>query len=74
MKGCGRSLVQRSLNRDQKKVITCLVQNKDGYSNLCASADQTAYGTRVLRLVDDVAPLSGGLLVLCRDISLLAEI
>lgn len=60
------------------KIITCLVQNTDGYTNLCSllTRRHMAGGvagrlTGSFSLMNDVAPLAGGLLVLCRDIDLL---
>ncbi len=54
------------------KIITCLVQSKDGYSNLCSLLTKR-HMDKSFTLVNALGSLSGGLLVLCRDISLLAQ-
>ncbi len=60
------------------RLITCLVQDKDGYTNLCSlltrrhkAASLAGNLAGSFSLADEVAPLAGGLLVLCRDIDLL---
>ena len=50
--------------------ITCLVQNKDGYANLCALLTRR-HMVKSFSLMIDVAPLSDGLVVLCRAADLL---
>lgn len=55
-----------------KKIITCLVQNEDGYSNLCTLLTRR-HMDKNFCLMDDVALHTGGLIVLCRDISLLQQ-
>ncbi|TKB23787.1 DNA polymerase III subunit alpha [Desulfopila sp. IMCC35006] len=55
-----------------KKCITCLVQNKIGYTNLCGLLTRRHMG-QSFTLMDDVASLATGLLVLCRDTSLLQK-
>lgn len=55
-----------------EKIITCLVQNKDGYSNLCTLLTKR-HMDKSFSLADDVAPLTGGLTVLCRDRGLLGK-
>lgn len=54
------------------KSITCLVQNKQGYSNLCQLLTRRHMANN-FRLMDDVAPLAGGLVVLCRAVDLLQK-
>lgn len=53
-----------------KRVITCLVQNKEGYSNLCQliSARKTKEN---FSLAADVAPLAGSLVILSSDMDLI---
>ncbi len=55
-----------------KTIITCLVQNEDGYSHLCTLLTKR-HMDKTFSLADDVAPLTGGLLVLCRDHHLLQK-
>ena len=55
-----------------KKTITCLVQNKDGYANLCALLTKR-HMAKSFRLIDDAACLADGLLFLCRDTDLLQK-
>ncbi len=55
-----------------KKIITCLVQNKNGYTNLCALLTRR-HMAKSFRLMDDVISLTDGLLVLCRDTNLLQK-
>ncbi len=55
-----------------KKIITCLVQNKEGYANLCALLTRR-HMVKSFRLIDDVASLSDGLIILCRAVDLLHQ-
>ena len=57
---------------ESKKIITCLVQNEDGYTNLCALLTRR-HMDQNFRLMTDVAPSAGGLIVLCRDTGLLQK-
>ena len=53
-----------------KESITCLAQDKEGYSNLCVLLTRR-HMAKKFSLIDDVAPLAGGLIVLCRAVDLL---
>ena len=55
-----------------EKIITCLVQNKEGYANLCTLLTER-HMDKHFNLTDDVAARAGGLVVLCRDIKLLQK-
>jgi len=53
-----------------KRVITCLVRNKDGYANLCSLLTRR-HMDKDFSLAADLPPRAAGLIVLCRDVTLL---
>jgi len=53
-----------------ERIITCLVQNKDGYTNLCTLLTRR-HMDKSFSFADDVVSLAAGLIVLCRDTGLL---
>jgi DNA-directed DNA polymerase III PolC len=56
---------------DSGKMVTCLVQNPEGYANLCRLLTRR-HMAESFKLADDLPPFADGLLVLCRDVLLLA--
>ena len=54
------------------KIITCLVKNIDGYTNLCTLLTKRHMDNN-FSLMDDIAPLADDLIVLCSDILLLQK-
>lgn len=54
------------------QVVTCLVQNGEGYSNLCRLLSRR-HMVEIFQLAGDLPPLAEGLLVLCRDHKLLTD-
>jgi len=52
------------------RLVVCLVQDADGYANLCRLLTRRHLGG-AFTLADDLPPLAAGLLLLCRDIDLL---
>ncbi len=54
------------------QVVTCLVQNTEGYANLCRLLSRR-HMAETFKLADDLPPFADGLLVLCGDALLLAR-
>ena len=54
------------------EIITCLVQNKSGYTHLCTLLTKR-HMDKTFSLKDSLPPFSDGLLVLCRDRNLLEK-
>lgn len=77
LEGCRREGLRPIIGAEvselgSKKIITCLVQNEDGYTNLCTLLTKRLLD-KSFRLTDDVASRAGGLIVLCRDFDLLQK-
>lgn len=77
LKGCRREGLRPIVGAEVSEpgsgnLITCLVQDKDGYANLCALLTKR-HMAKTFSLLVDVPPLAKGLLFLCRDIPLLTE-
>ncbi len=76
LKGCARAGLRPIVGAEVSEpgsgqVVTCLVQNKEGYANLCRLLT-TRHMTETFKLADDLQPFAAGLMVLCRDSHLLA--
>jgi DNA polymerase-3 subunit alpha/error-prone DNA polymerase len=77
LKGCRREGLRPIVGAEvsepgSEKTVTCLVEDEAGYANLCGLLTRR-HMDETFSLVDAVPPLAGGLLLLCRDVSLLAE-
>lgn len=77
LKGCRREglrpIIGAEISQpDSTQVVTCLVQTAEGYANLCRLLTRR-HMAEGFNLAVDLAPLAAGLLVLCRDIRLLAD-
>ncbi len=77
LKGCRREGLQPIIGAEisepgSEKIITCLVRNKNGYTNLCTLLTRR-HMDKSFSLVDDVVALADGLIVLCRDTTLLLK-
>lgn len=76
LKGCKREGLRPIIGAEVSepgsgRVATCLVQNHEGYGNLCRLLTRR-HMAESFKLADDLPPLADGLLVLCRDVLLLA--
>lgn len=77
LKGCKREGLRPVIGADvseagSEEIVTCLVQNKIGYTNLCRILTKRKMD-RSFTLAADVPPHSDGLLTLCRDKQLLEQ-
>ncbi len=54
------------------RIVVCLVQNTDGYTNLCRLLTRRHMADS-FQLAEDLPPFAAGLLLLCRDTELLTE-
>ena len=75
LKGCKREGLRPIIGAEisepgSNTIITCLVQNKEGYTNLCTLLTKR-HLDKNFNLVTDITSRAGGLIVLCRDIALL---
>ncbi len=75
LKGCRREGLRPVIGAEisgpgSNMLITCLVQNEEGYTNLCSLLTRR-HLDKNFSLMTDVTSRAGGLIVLCRDIPLL---
>ena len=77
LKGCKNEGLQPVVGAEISEpgsalVVTCLVQGPEGYANLCRLLSRRHMAEN-FQLAVDLPPLAAGLLILCRDVLLLAE-
>jgi DNA-directed DNA polymerase III PolC len=75
LKACRRERLRPIIGAEisepgSKKIITCLVQNIDGYTNLCTLLTRR-HMDKKFSLIGDIAPRADGMIVLCHDVQLL---
>jgi len=75
LKGCRREGLRPIIGAEvsepgSNKIITCLIQNKEGYAGLCSLLTKR-HMDKTFKLAGDVAPLASGLRILCHDPELL---